>query len=71
MQLMIMIIFFFFNLHQSQQEECICECCLDNNINCLPTFRSAINLNPLLKCDAVTCNQQACLTFSQCSTAFG
>ncbi|CAF0919690.1 unnamed protein product [Rotaria sordida] len=79
MQLIIVIILFFFNLYQniksieyqSKQKECICECCLDNNENCLPTFRSAININPLLECNSITCNQQSCLTFSQCSIAFG
>ncbi len=71
MQLTIIIILIFFNLYSGQQNECICECCLDDNINCTPTFRSAVNINPLLKCNDVTCNQQSCLTFSQCSTAFG
>lgn len=71
MPLTIIIILIFFNLCLSQQNECICECCLDDNINCIPTFRSAININPLLKCNQITCNQETCLTFSQCSTAFG
>jgi len=71
MQSTIIILLVFFDLYQSQQKECICECCLDDNINCLPTFRSAININPLLKCDDITCNQESCLTFSQCSIAFG
>jgi len=71
MQLTIIIILVFFNLYQSQQKECICECCLDDNINCIPTFRSSININPLLECNDVTCSQQSCLTFSQCSIAFG
>jgi hypothetical protein len=72
MQLTIIIIIFFSNFYQIEnQKECTCECCLDDNENCTPTFRSAININPLLECNNITCNQQSCLTFSQCSTAFG
>ncbi|CAF2362208.1 unnamed protein product [Rotaria sp. Silwood2] len=79
MQLIIITILFFFHLYentksieyQGEQKECTCECCLDDNENCIPTFRSIININPLLGCNSVTCNQQSCLTFSQCSIAFG
>jgi hypothetical protein len=67
----IIIIIILFNFDQNKGKECLCECCLDDNINCLPTFQSAVNLNPLLKCNDITCNQETCLTFSQCSTAFG
>ena len=70
MQLTFMIVIIVI-LDQNQSKECICECCLDDNINCLQHFRSAVNLNPLLKCNDVTCNQETCLTFSQCSMAFG
>ena len=74
----ILIVFFFYFYqtvksveYQDDQKECTCECCLDDSENCTPTFRSAINLNPLLDCNNVTCKQELCLTFSQCSTAFG
>jgi hypothetical protein len=77
MQLSIIIIIFFFYFYQNiisienEKKECTCECCLDDNEDCTPTFRSAININPLLECNNITCNQESCLTFSQCSTAFG
>ena len=71
MQLTLIILIIFFNFHQTEQNECVCECCLDDNMNCLPTFRSVVNLNPLLKCDDITCSKESCLTFSQCSTAYG
>ncbi|CAF3906204.1 unnamed protein product [Adineta steineri] len=57
--------------YQNDDKQCACECCLDDNENCTPTFRSTININPLLDCNNITCNQQSCLTFSQCSIAFG
>ena len=72
MQLTIIIIVVsLFKFDQSQGKECICDCCMDDNINCVPTFQSAVSQNPLLKCDEITCNQQICLTFSRCSKAFG
>lgn len=79
MHLIIVITIFLFNLYQytlpigfkAEQKQCTCECCLDNDENCKPTFRSTVNVNPLLECNNITCNEESCLIFSQCSTAFG
>ena len=57
--------------YENDHKECICECCLDDSFNFIPTFRSAVNVNPFLDCNNTTCTQESCLTFSQCSLVFG
>lgn len=60
-----------FSIGANSLDLCTCECCLDDDSLCQPTFRSTISIGPHYNCTNETCDQEACLVFAQCSLAFG